>query len=76
MDGKRDIIGLDRRLRLAGVPTRVLRAHHGGVIEDEIVDRVGRHAENVEKDKVNGEAASSFAAVVEDGLGIEGGCPA
>lgn len=76
VDGKRDIVGLDCRLRLAGMPTRVLRPHHGGVKEDQIVNRVGCHAKNIEEDKINGEAARSLAAVVEDGLGIEGGGPA
>lgn len=34
------------------------------------------HTEDIEKDKVDGEATGRFAAVVEDGLWIEGGGPA
>lgn len=74
MPRKGQIIQLHRR-RQPMMPQRILLSYDRGIEEGGGGGEVGEETQDVDGGKVDGGAGGGLAAVVEDGLGVEGGGP-
>ena len=75
MGGICDIVGLHRRDGIAWIAVGVLSPHDWGKEQNEVVDGVRGHSQDIQKGKVDGKADCSPTADVEEELRVTGRSP-